>query len=666
MKMGDIRVEDGTEEIPISGLSVVYVQQDSPPDLNNAAAINDGYSSTGDIVLPIKKGAEDFKRVTLEWQDINVTVPIKKGNICKRLCCRSGEDDGPRSKQILSNVTGKVSPGTLLAVMGASGAGKSTLINVLAHRNIGSMHVSGVVKANNKTLGLAINSISAYIQQEDLFREHLKFQALLRKDRHVPDKERMLKVEEVITELGLLKCADTVIGTPGRVRGISGGEQKRLSFASEILTGPSILFADEPTSGLDSFMAQSVVATLQKLAAQGRTIICTIHQPSSEVYNMFSSLLLIAEGRTAYFGATRDAIQHFSSLGYPCPPNYNPADYFVHTLAVVPDDRQNCLDRIKAICNAHDAQKIIHHDKCEDDSFAPEEKAISHKKYKASWCRQFRAVMWRSWLSNQREVLMFRIRIMQSIIIGLLCGLIYLDTDVKEIDGVSNIAGALFFMIVTLSFSSLQAVTFVFPNELPVFLRDHQNAMYRADVYFLCKTFAEVPIFILSPFLLCVIPYWMIGLRSEFTRFLICFLVLMLVTNAAVSLGYVISTMMRSTTGASAIAPPILIPFLLFGGFFVRADSTPVYFIWIAYLSFFKYGFELLSINQWEGYGTISDCVPLKNNTSPCLPNGEKVLEFFDVDKDMYAINFIALTVLLVGFRLLAFLLLLRRTSQRQ
>ncbi|XP_032241524.2 protein white [Nematostella vectensis] len=99
--------------------------------------------------------------------------------------------------------------------------------------------------------------------------------------------------------------------------------------------------------------------------------------------------------------------------------------------------------------------------------------------------------MWRSWLSNRRDVLMFRIRILQSIFMGLLAGLVYLQTNI-DADSIQNISGALFFLITTLAFSSLQAVYFVFPIELPVFLRDHKNGMYRTDVYFLCKTLTEV------------------------------------------------------------------------------------------------------------------------------------------------------------------------------
>ena len=115
----------------------------------------------------------------------------------------------------------------------------------------------------------ALTAVSAYIQQDDLFigtltpREHLEFMARVRMDKSIPEAVRKERVEAVIRELGLTKCQKTLIGVPGRVKGISGGESKRLGFASELLNNPPMLFCDEPTSGLDSYMAQNVVETLR-------------------------------------------------------------------------------------------------------------------------------------------------------------------------------------------------------------------------------------------------------------------------------------------------------------------------------------------------------------------------------------------------------------------
>jgi ATP-binding cassette, subfamily G (WHITE), eye pigment precursor transporter len=116
----------------------------------------------------------------------------------------------------------------------------------------------------------------------------------------------------LLIQLALTKCENTLIGIPGRIKGISGGEMKRLSFASEVLTDPPLLLCDEPTSGLDSFMAQNVVQVLKNMALKGKTVICTIHQPSSEVFAMFDKVLLMADGRVAYLGTTYEACAFFS------------------------------------------------------------------------------------------------------------------------------------------------------------------------------------------------------------------------------------------------------------------------------------------------------------------------------------------------------------------
>jgi len=418
-------------------------------------------------------------------------------------------------------------------------------MNVLAHRNIGQMEVRGTVEVNDCPIASQITAISAYIQQEDLFvgsltvREHLTFQAFLRMDKDIPDKQRIARVEEVILQLGLTKCADTYIGIPGRLRGISGGEMKRLSFASEVITDPPLLFADEPTSGLDSFMAESLVTALQQLAAQGRTIICTIHQPSSEVYAMFDSILLLAEGRTAYMGYTADAIQYFDSLGYPCPVNFNPADYFVHTLAIKPGDEENCRKRVKEMCDAysaHQARETEPETTEKQDSFEDDADAMRRSPYKASWCQQFRSLFWRSWLTNNRDSIVFKSRFINSIFIGLMTGLVYFQASGGQ-DGVQNVYGALFFFVSSTSYLQLYSVAFTFPEERVVFLREHHSGMYRTDVYFLSKTFAQAPQFFVGPLLSLSIGYWMMGLRADALRFFYAYGILALVAMAAVSFG---------------------------------------------------------------------------------------------------------------------------------
>ncbi|RMX58452.1 hypothetical protein pdam_00022053 [Pocillopora damicornis] len=600
----------------------------------NSLVFNTKYEGPGtDVIANVTSVGDLREKVELSWKNINVFVPQPRASICRRLCCGEKEDE-PRIKQILFE----------------------------AHRNIGQVQVMGTVEVNGHPVGLEINALSAYIQQEDLFigsltvREHLIFQALLRMDKHTSKAKRKERVEEVMLELGLKKCADTVIGIPGRLRGISGGEKKRLAFASEVLTNPPLLFADEPTSGLDAFMAQSLITSLQRLAASGRTIMCTIHQPSSEVYAMFDSILLMAEGRVAYMGSTADAIPYFSGLGYPCPMNFNPADYFVHTLAIVPGDEEHCKERVKEICDAYSerAAEIAKEESGLDrqDSFKGDVLFKKQSPYKVSWCRQLWAVLWRSWITNSRDIIIFRIRIFQSIVTALIAGLIYLQIPYDQ-DGIQNIAGVYFFLVTSTSFSNLQGVLFVFPVELPVFIREHKNGMYRTDVYYLAKTLSEVPIFIITPLLLTGISYWMIG--------------------------YIISTIAPTITAATSLGPPLMLPLLIFGGFFLKSTSVPVYFVWLKYISWFMYGFEALIINQWKDYGSIScgtnatATPPVVNGTGAvpgekgfCIKNGNQAIDFLGFKEDNLLFDVYCLIALMVGFRVLSFLFLLRRSYKQQ
>ncbi|XP_031568131.1 protein white-like [Actinia tenebrosa] len=374
----------------------------------------------------------------------------------------------------------------------------------------------------------------------------------------------------------------------------------------------------------------------------------------------------MAEGRVAYLGPLGRAISYFADLGYMCPSNFNPADFFVQLLAIVPGEEEKCRERTQQICDFHaDQEKLEKENASSRSNSFSEEEVVSHQPYKASWCTQFRAVLWRSWIATQRDKIMSRIRLIQSIITGLIAGLIYLQTPI-DTSGVQNLSGAIFFLVTSVSFSGLQGVIFVFPAELPVFLRDHKNGMYRTDVYFLSKTLAELPIFILSPLLLTSVSYWMIGLRPELLPFIYAFAILAALTNVAISYGYVISSLSPSVEGASALGPPLMLPLMLFGGFFLKDSTVPVYFIWIKYISWFRYGFELLIVNQWDSYGKIDNCSSRNQTSSLCIPNGDAAIDFLGLKKDTFMIDIYALLALFVGFRIMAFLLLLRRSSKTQ
>uniref|UniRef100_A0A0P5P266 Protein white n=1 Tax=Daphnia magna TaxID=35525 RepID=A0A0P5P266_9CRUS len=646
----------------------------------NPTFVNLGFDEAGENLKSSRRSSLGEKKdssfsikrsqpVTYSWENIEIYLEKQQGNCFKR--------QPPIQKRILDNVTGCVRPGEFLAIMGASGAGKTTLLNCLTFRNTGKLKISGErflngAKVNTDTLA----RISGYVQQDDLFiptltvKEHLEFQALLRMEKHLNYDERMIRVGEVIHELGLKKCENTVIGNPERgIKGISGGERKRLAFASEVLTNPSLMFCDEPTSGLDSYMAQNIVQVLKNIASTGKTVVCTIHQPSSEVFALFDRILLMAEGRTAFLGPVGDALSFFSAQGMPCPPNYNPADYYIHTLATVPGQEIESRKKSKEICDSYESsqagQQILEIVKAnrslnstESQEFELAEVKAKKSPYKASWFAQFRAVLWRSVISVLREPVVLRVKAFQTIFISAIIALIY-QGQTLEFDNVRNIQGALFIFLTNMTFQNVFGVVNAITGELPIFLREHFNGMYRTDIYFICKSIADLPLFILFPFIFVLIPYFAIGLNPAADRFFIACGITILVANVASSFGFMISCLAGTTDVALALAPPLIIPLLLFGGFFLSNEDVPVYFDWMRYISWFMYGNEALSINQWVGVSF--------NDTS--CPNdvctGEQILASFDFNPDYFYRDIGGLFALILGLRILAFLALLGKTYRK-
>ena len=273
---------------------------------------------------------EDEDRITLSWK-----------NVCVRTTIGGGKSAS--SKDILVDVEGIVRPGSLVALMGASGAGKTTLLNTLNFRNRAGLKVAGDIMINGHQVDQKqMSDVSVFVQQEDVFvgtltvKEHLTFHAKLRM-KHSSREQILQRVDDVMVQMGLKKCENVLIGVPEKIKGISGGETKRLAFAAEILMKPALIFCDEPTSGLDSFMATSLVKLLNRYAEAGRTIICTIHQPSSDIFQLFDHICIMAEGKCAFIGLSKDCAATFDKAGYPCPENYNPSDHYVFLLAVSPD-----------------------------------------------------------------------------------------------------------------------------------------------------------------------------------------------------------------------------------------------------------------------------------------------------------------------------------------
>ncbi|CAL1270158.1 unnamed protein product [Larinioides sclopetarius] len=240
-------------------------------------------------------------------------------------------------KAILKDVCGKAEPGELLAIMGPSGSGKTSLLNALSGR---APIDKGAITLNGKMLNKDLKRHIALAQQQDLFMSNLtlgytlKFYSKMRLPSTMTDEQKMDFKNRIAS---LFKLDDPLLleTNMGDVlqRGLSGGEIKRANIACEMFSLPSVLLVDEPTTGLDSHNALNVIQVLKDYAVNNHTtVVVTVHQPSSLMFQMFDKLLVMAEAKVAYFGSRTDVIDKFAELDMRIQPHYNPADFIVDQL----------------------------------------------------------------------------------------------------------------------------------------------------------------------------------------------------------------------------------------------------------------------------------------------------------------------------------------------
>ncbi len=291
-----------------------------PRSVNDVRVVRELADMTRSQLVTVKAGET---LMSVAWVGLNYYVPAKKDRL-----------------HILKGLEGCVLPGTMLAIIGGSGAGKSTLLDILARRKTmgeitGEVLYNGVPSSQLRNLLLRV---SGYVTQEDVLketltvRETLMFQAELRLDpRLFSEKDRIARVDKVLADLGLTHRADSRIGNEAK-RGLSGGEKKRVAIGVQLVTDPSVLYLDEPTSGLDAYNSLSVVRLLRQLAEKGKTVVATVHQPRSTMYDLFDRLLVLDQGRAVYQGPAQEAAAYFSRLGFRVPNHVSPADYVIDVL----------------------------------------------------------------------------------------------------------------------------------------------------------------------------------------------------------------------------------------------------------------------------------------------------------------------------------------------
>ncbi|CAH2108444.1 unnamed protein product [Euphydryas editha] len=238
-----------------------------------------------------------------------------------------------RHKTILNELSGQFNAGELSIIVGQSGAGKSSLLDILSGY---TKPTSGRIYVNGRTRNVkTFRRRSCYVLQDDkvhdmlTVQESLKVAAELKLGNHVSGQQKQQRIEEIITSLGLSQTRNTRAGN------LSGGQKKRLAIGLELVSDPPIMFLDEPTSGLDCSISMQLIYLLHLLARQGRTMVISMHQPSTMLLHMVDRLYAIVAGRCAYMGSVSSLLPYLREINLICPPYHNPVDFFPEQIPVI-------------------------------------------------------------------------------------------------------------------------------------------------------------------------------------------------------------------------------------------------------------------------------------------------------------------------------------------
>ena len=569
--------------------------------------------------------------------------------------------------KILDEISTNFEAGTVNVIMGPSGSGKSSLMHHLGrrlHSSPTSLYTSsGDVKYNGIKLDdQVIRSLTSFVVQDDegllpslTVRETLRFAAQLRLPKSMTKEQKIRRAETVLLKLGLKACADTVIGSEF-VKGISGGEKRRVSIAVQVLTDPKILLADEPTSGLDAWTASSLLDLLVELANEGRTVICTIHQSRSDMFSRFGNLLLLAKGGSVvYSGKANRMIEYFNSVGYKVPPLNNPADFALDLSSL---DYQSSEKEAESRGRVN---KLVQDWKKSEKQFANElplsdVRTISQweslRRELAPFVTVFPILLKRSIINFKRQPNAMISRIVQVAAFGLIMTIWFARLGNNYVD-VQNRVGFVQ-EITALMFVGMLNNISVYVDERNVFYKEFEDRVYRVEPFFFSYMAIELPFEIITSFIftlfLCIA-----GFPNTVGSYFLVSLEAFILVNSGESVGIAFNTLFDHSGFAVNGTAVVLSLLSLMAG--VIALNMPSFFRGINYLSVMKYANGAVMVVSLRGLEfTCTEAERLTNGECP-INTGDEVLKLYGLD-----INFrnflIGMIVAAFVYRTLAYTLL--------
>ncbi|KAJ1941363.1 hypothetical protein GGF37_003585, partial [Kickxella alabastrina] len=343
--------------------------------------------------------------------------------------------------------------------------------------------------------------------------------------------EQIARCSQAISLFGLEKCRATAAGDSMN-KGISGGEKKRTSIAMEWVTDTPIMFLDEPTSGLDAYSALMVTRKLKHITEIGRTVIAVLHQPSSEMFELFDDIVIIFEGRIVYTGERANLIDYLARIGYPCAIYSNPADHIFNSMLFdIKVARANTNYVINGEKMEQRAQFMSEMWQQSKEATALQRR-INNPELTPIGATQLRRtsppmvqlhyLLKQTWLNTLCNSQFENEFFAQSISFGLLIGLVYLNSQDRILEWqLHNFSGGMFFNCVAQFLMSSLGVVNVFAHERKVFLRERQGKYYGLPAYYAAKNIVEQPINIDTAMVYSGISYWLSGLERTLAKFLV-------------------------------------------------------------------------------------------------------------------------------------------------